>query len=92
MADGNGVTTALLKYEGKENVQGDNGKKYSCLRLSYSEWSERKNKYRQYATFFVTDDSNHVPVRIDITLNFGNAKAFVSSMKGVKTPSSTTTK
>ena len=92
VADGNGVTTALLKYEGKENVQGDNGKKYSCLRLSYSEWSERKNKYRQYATFFVTDDSNHVPVRIDITLNFGNAKAFVSSMKGVKTPSSTTTK
>ena len=38
------------------------------------------------------DDSNHVPVRIDITLNFGNAKAFVSSMKGVKTPSSSTTK
>ena len=81
VADGNGITTALLKYQGRETVQGDNGVKYNCLKLSYSEWSEKKNKFRQFATFFVTDDSKHVPVRIDITLNFGSAKAFVSSMK-----------
>ncbi len=84
VADGNGMTTARLKYEGKESVQGDNGVKYNCLKLSYSEWSDKKKKYRQYATFFVTDDKKHVPVRIDITLNFGSAKAFVSSMKGVR--------
>ena len=86
VADGNGITTALLKYQGRETVQGDNGVKYECLKLSYSEWSDKKKKFRQYATFFVTDDSKHVPVRIDITLNFGSAKAFVSSMKGVNNP------
>lgn len=86
VADGNGITAALLRYDGKETVKGDNNVKYRCLKLSYLEWKESKGKYREYATFFVTDDSNHVPVRIDITLNFGNAKAFVTSMKGTKNP------
>ena len=69
-----------------ETVKGDNNVKYRCMKLSYLEWSEKKNKYRQYATFFVTDDSNHVPVRIDITLNFGEAKAYVATMKGTRNP------
>ncbi len=87
VADGGGMTTAILRYDGKEKVKGDNDKSYNCLKLTYSEWKESKNKYREYATFFVTDDKNHVPVRIDITLNFGKAKAFVASMKGVRNPS-----
>ena len=89
VADGNGMTVAILKYEGKEKVQGDNGVKYNCLKLAYSEWEEKNSKYRQYATFFVTDDDNHIPVRIDITLNFGIAKAFVTSMKGIKNKAAT---
>lgn len=84
VADGNGVTTACLKYQGKEKVKGDNGVTYSCLKLEYTEWVEKKKKWKTYATFFVTDDAKHVPVRIDITLNFGKAKAFVTTMKGVK--------
>ena len=86
VADGDGVTNAILRYDGNETVKGDNGVKYRCMKLSYLEWSEKKKKYRQYATFFVTNDSNHVPVRIDITLNFGNAKAFVTTMKGNRNP------
>ena len=86
VADGDGVTNAILRYDGNETVKGDNGVKYRCMKLSYLEWSEKKKKYRQYATFFVTNDSNHVPVRIDITLNFGNAKAFVATMKGTRNP------
>ena len=84
VADGDGITTAILTYDGKERVQGDNKVKYNCLKLRYSEWKESKKKYRDYATFFVTDDNNHIPVRIDIVLNFGNAKAFVSTMKGTR--------
>ena len=80
------MTIAILRYDGNEKVKGDDGKSYNCLKLTYSEWKESKNKYREYATFFVTNDKNHVPVRIDITLNFGKAKAFVASMKGVRNP------
>ena len=86
VADGDGVTDAVLLFNGRDKVKGDNGVTYNCLKLTYMEWSKRKNKYREYATFFVTDDKNHVPVRIDITLNFGNAKAFVTSMKGTRNP------
>ena len=84
VADGNSINNGILTYQGKEKVEGDDGKKYNCLKLTYSEWSNSKQKYKELATFFVTDDNNHIPVRIDITLNFGNAKAFVSSMKGVR--------
>ncbi len=86
VADGEGMTTAIIRYDGKETVKGDNNVKYRCMKLTYLEWKADKKKYRQYATFFVTDDSNHVPVRIDITLNFGNAKAFVTTMRGNRSP------
>ncbi|MBP5386850.1 MAG: DUF3108 domain-containing protein [Prevotella sp.] len=86
MADGSGVLTGYLRYNGREKVKGDNGVSYNCMKLTYMEWSEKKKKYREFATFFVTDDKNHVPVRIDITLNFGNAKAFVTTMKGTRNP------
>ena len=36
--------------------------------------------------FFVTDDKNHVPVRLDMHLRFGSAKAFLTGMKGTKSP------
>ena len=86
VADGNGVTTAILKFEGKENVTGEDGVKYRCLKLTYSEWNNKKNKYKHYGSFFVTDDPNHVPIRLDIVLNVGNAKAYVATMKGLKHP------
>ena len=86
VADGNGVTTGMLKYEGKETVKSENGVKYRCLKLTYSEWSAKKQKYKHYGSFFVTDDANHVPIRLDIVLNVGDAKAYVSSMKGLRNP------
>jgi hypothetical protein len=32
----------------------------------------------------VTDDKNHIPVRLDMFLSFGSAKAFLRSYKGVR--------
>lgn len=86
IADGKEVTTAQLKYEGKEKVKADNGVKYNCLKFSYSEWSTKKKKYREFGRLFVTDDANHVPVRIDMNLNFGIAKAYLSQYKGLRNP------
>ena len=34
--------------------------------------------------FYVSDDDNHVPVRLDMFLRFGSAKAFLVGMKGVR--------
>ena len=60
----------------------DNGHKYRCLQLSYIERENHKEK--EIVRFFVTDDENHVPVRLDMFLKFGSAKAFLVGAKGVK--------
>ena len=81
IADGDGMKTAKLTYRGKSTVKADDGKKYKCLELSYLE-PDDKNKDKEIVRFFVTDDSNHIPVRLDMFLKFGSAKAFLVNMKG----------
>ena len=84
MADGRNIEPAMLRYRGKANIKADNGTKYRCLQLSYMEKDD--NKYKEIVRFYVTDDDNHVPIRLDMFLRFGSAKAFLTSMKGVKSP------
>lgn len=84
IVDGDGRTPAQISYRGVTTIKGDNGKKYRCLELSYLELD--KGKYREIARFYVTDDKNHIPVRIDMYLRFGAAKAFLVGMKGNRNP------
>lgn len=82
IVDGNSLNSARIIYKGKKKIKADNGKKYRCLTLAYYEQEDRK--WRNISTFYVTDDSNHIPVRLDMRLKFGSAKAFLVSMKGIR--------
>lgn len=82
ITDGIKILTATLEYKGKTTVKADNGVKYRCLQLSYIE--NDKGKQKEIVRFYVTDDANHVPVRLDMFLRFGSAKAFLVGAKGVK--------
>ena len=82
ITDGTKITPAILEYKGKTTVKADNGVKYRCLQLSYIE--NENGKEKEIVRFYVTDDSNHVPVRLDMFLKFGSAKAFLVGAKGVK--------
>lgn len=82
MADGDDIDQTKLVYRGKTTVKADNDKKYNCLELSYCELE--KGKWKEIVRFFVTDDDRHLPIRLDLNLKFGSAKAFLTSMKGVK--------
>lgn len=73
---GTELTKAKLIYRGKETVKADNKKKYDCLVLSYVEKDGKKDK--EIVRFFVTDDKAHVPIRLDLFLKFGSAKAFLN--------------
>lgn len=84
IVDGNSREKAQLRYSGTTVIKADNGKKYRCLELSYMEL--QKGKYKEVVRFYVTDDSNHIPVRLDLFLRFGSAKAFLVSMKGNRNP------
>ena len=76
---GDQLVKAKLIYRGTETVKADNKKKYDCLVLSYVEKEDKKDK--EIVRFFVTNDKKHVPIRLDLFLRFGYAKAFLSSMK-----------
>ena len=84
IVDGKDITPAKIVYYGKYYINGDDGKKYKTLRLSYME--KEKGKYKEIARFYVTDDSNHIPVRLDMYLRFGSAKAYIPQMKGNRAP------
>jgi len=84
ITDGAKIINATLEYKGKTTVKGDNGVKYRCLQLSYIEKDENKNKEKEIVRFYVTDDAHHIPVRLDMFLKLGVAKAFLSGTKGVK--------
>lgn len=84
IADGKNISPARLRYAGKVNIKADNGVKYRCLKLSYLE--KENGKYKRIVDFYVSDDKNHVPVRLDMFLKFGAAKAFLVSMRGLRNP------
>lgn len=84
IADGKGVDQAQLRYRGKTTIKADNNVKYRCLELSYMELKD--GKYKEIVRFYVTDDDNHVPIRLDMFLKFGSAKAFLTNYKGIRNP------
>ena len=63
-------------------IKADNGVKYRCLELSYIEKDD--GEWKEIVRFFVTDDSNHIPVRLDMFLKFGSAKAFLTNIRGAR--------
>lgn len=79
IAGGSKLTTACLVFNGRKTVKGDDNKKYRCLVISYNE--KENGKWKEIVKFYVTDDYRHIPIRLDLNLRFGTAKAFVTSIK-----------
>ena len=85
MATGRRVEEQTLIYRGKKNFKAEDGIKYRCLVFSLVEY-DKKGKEVEVITFYVTDDKNHLPVRLDLYLNFGSAKAFLRTIEGNRHP------
>lgn len=84
MATGRRVEEQTLIYRGKEEIKANNDTVYRCLVFSFVEY--KKGKEKEVITFFVSDDKNHLPIRLDMYLNFGSAKAFLKSVRGNRYP------
>lgn len=85
MVDAEKVVNEIVVYRGKEVVSSKDGQKYRCLVFSFYEDKEEK-KDKELIRFFITDDANHLPIRLDMNLNFGSAKAFMRSVKNNRYP------
>ena len=85
IATGRRVEEQRLIYRGKEKVKANDGLTYNCLKISLVELDD-KNKEKTIVNFFVTDDENHLPILLDLALNFGTAKARLSKKTGLMYP------
>ena len=85
MATGRRIEEQHLIYRRKENYKAENGITYRCLVFSLVEY-DKDHEEKEVITFYVTDDKNHLPVRLDMYLNFGSAKAFLKEIKGNRHP------
>lgn len=85
MTDGDGKSEQTLIFRGRRNVKLRNGTAtFRCLVMSFVEYV--KGKEKEVVTFYVTDDKNHIPIRLDLYLNIGTAKAYLVGYKGVRNP------
>lgn len=85
LADGDEVESVQLVYKGRETVKQEHtDKKFRCLVFSFI--GKDKGKEKEIVRFFVSDDDNHMPVRLDLFLRFGTAKAFLSKYSGLRNP------
>lgn len=84
MATGKAVEEQTLIYRGKQKITAENDTTYRCLVFSLVE--EKQGKEKEVITFYITDDKNHLPIRLDLYLNFGSAKAFMKSIHGARHP------
>ena len=85
MATGRRVEQQTLIYRGIENVEAKDDKTYRCLVFSFVEY-DKKGEEKEVITFFISDDDNHLPIRLDMYLSFGSAKAFFSGVHGNRYP------
>ena len=83
ITDASKLSNSWLLFRGREKFKMDNTKEeFRCLVFSFYEKNDKKE--HELIRFYVTDDSNHIPVRLDMFLSFGSAKAFLRNYKGVR--------
>ena len=83
MADGHKVEDITLIYRGRDEFRmKSTGVTYRCLVFSFVEYPNGKEK--EVITFYISDDENHIPVRLDLFLRFGVAKAYLNKSKGLR--------
>ena len=85
VSDAMGLSNSWLEFRGRENYKmSDTKEKFRCLVFSFYERDNGKSK--ELLRFWITDDENHIPLRLDMFLSFGSAKAYLKSYKGVRSP------
>ena len=81
IATGKRIENQYLVYRDKKRTKSDHSIVYNCYRVSLI--TEDDGEEKEIVNFHVTDDKNHLPVLLDLALNFGSAKAKLLSMDGL---------
>ena len=81
----NQVYKLKLKYAGKETIKTDIGK-VRCIKLKPELVVDRVFKSKDAMTVWVSDDDNHIPVRIQTDIYVGSLKVDIVKTENLKSP------
>ena len=71
MVNGNMVAQQYLVYTGNKKIKADDGRTYECMVISIRDYINGKE--RETVKAYVTNDSKHSPVQLDIILATGTS-------------------
>lgn len=69
-------------YEGTERIKANNGKKYSCIKLSLRISDDAFADEEEAMKVYITNDNNRLVVRMDSKLKIGSTRAILKSYSG----------
>jgi Protein of unknown function (DUF3108) len=75
-----------IKFIGKETLETDIGK-YRCLKFRPIVQKGRVFKQDEDLTVWISDDKNHLPMRVEASILIGSVKMDISSVKNLANPS-----
>ena len=81
LATGRKVEDETLICLGNSTIKAKDGKKYACKGFSLYAFDKDGEK-KEILRFYITDDANRLPVRIDFYLKIGSAKAYLKEVSG----------
>lgn len=81
MATGRRIEDLTLTFLGNEKIKAKDGNAYRCKGFSIIT-KDKDGDDEEMLRFYVTDDKNHLPVRIDFNMKIGSAKAFLKRVSG----------
>ena len=81
----NKMYSLSVKFLGRELLNSDVGK-LRCIKLRPQLIVDRVFKDADDMTLWITDDSNHIPVRVQSDLRVGSLKIDLTEMKGLRNP------
>lgn len=79
------VFSLKIKYIGKEIIKTDLGK-FKCIKFRPVLQKGRIFKSEEDLNIWVTDDNNHIPIRIEAKILVGSIKMDLESYKGLANP------
>lgn len=92
MKKGDEVTVSFLSgrkkvnmtivHQGVEGVQANDGRKYSCIKLSLKMNERAFEDKNETMKVYITEDMNRIPIRIDSKLRVGSTRVLLKSYKG----------
>lgn len=79
MVNGLMTVTQYIKYEGRKKIKADNGKTYDCIEISIHDYKygERRETLRAW----VTNDSQHLPVQMDLVFTLGSIRCTLENIR-----------